>query len=184
MPSGLRRYQQAKDFHFITFSCFQRKPKLATPEARAAFEVSLEQTRRKYGLYITGYVVMPEHVHLLLSEPEHTSLATALQALKQSVSRTQALRAAEPFWLPRYYDFNVFTEAKQTEKLRYIHRNPVTRGLVMKPEDWSWSSFRHWSTGEPGTVEIESPWTARRRGGLPTSLRYSANPTPTPGAPS
>jgi len=49
------------------------------------------------------------------------------------------------------------------EKLRYIHRNPVERGLVTCPEDWAWSSFRHYLTGESGTVEIESHWTARRR---------------------
>jgi putative transposase len=106
---------------------------------------------------------MPEHVHLLVSEPEDRTLATALQALKQSVSRTVALRSARPFWEPRYYDFNVWTAKKQIEKLKYLHRNPVTRGLVAKPEDWEWSSFRHYATGVEGTVEIESEWTARRR---------------------
>jgi putative transposase len=51
------------------------------------------------------------------------------------------------------------------EKIRYIHLNPVRRGLVEKPEDWPWSSYRHYSTGEQGAVEIESFWTAARRGG-------------------
>ena len=60
---------------------------------------------------------------------------------------------------PGYYDFNVPTQAKFVEKLRYIHRNPVTRGLVKKPEDYPWSSFRHWATGQSGRVEIESHWT-------------------------
>ena len=106
---------------------------------------------------------MPEHVHLLVSEPEKSLLATALQALKQSVSRTLALRQTEPFWQARYYDFNVWTEKKHIEKLRYIHRNPVVRGLVEKPEQWDWSSFRHHATGVEGTVEIESRWTARQR---------------------
>jgi len=49
------------------------------------------------------------------------------------------------------------------EKLRYIHRNPVNRGLVARPEDWPWSSFRHYATGETGVVEIESQWTVRKR---------------------
>ncbi len=106
---------------------------------------------------------MPEHVHLLLSEPEDGTLATALQALKQSVSRTLALRSPKPFWQARYYDFNVWTAKKETEKLKYLHRNPVARGLVPRPEDWQWSSFRHYATGVEGTVEIESEWTARRR---------------------
>ena len=73
------------------------------------------------------------------------------------------MRGTEPFWHARYYDFNVWTEPKRIEKLRYMHRNPVARGLVAKPEDWLWSSFRHYATGIFGPVEIESDWTARRR---------------------
>jgi putative transposase len=112
---------------------------------------------------VAGYVVMPEHIHLLVTEPEDEPLSTALQAIKQSVSRTLALRAPEPFWQARYYDFNVWSEKKRIEKLRYIHRNPMRRGLVEKPEDWKWSSFRHYATGVEGAVEIESEWTARKR---------------------
>ncbi|MFZ0305079.1 MAG: transposase [Terracidiphilus sp.] len=163
MPTGLRRYQKTKDLHFVTFSCYRRKPRLGGPAAKALFERALERTRCAYGLCVIGYVVMPEHVHLLLSEPERTQLATALQSLKQSVSRRLALRHSEPFWQARYYDFNVWTERKRIEKLRYIHRNPVSRGLAARPEDWPWSSFRHYATGVEGPVEIESEWTAQRR---------------------
>jgi REP-associated tyrosine transposase len=163
MPWGLHRYQQTKDLHFITFSCYRRRPKLATAERRDTFERSLEQVRLQYRLYITGYVAMPEHVHLLLSEPPDAPLAKALQSLKQSVARTLALRSAEPFWQARYYDFNVYNERKRIEKLRYMHRNPVNRGLVAAPEDWAWSSFRHWATGLEGVVEIESNWTSLKR---------------------
>jgi putative transposase len=101
------------------------------------FERSLEQTRPAYLFYVLGYVVMPEHVHLLLTEPQTKALSSALQALKQSVSRSLALRAAEPFWQTRYYDFNVWSEDKRVEKLRYMHRNPVVRGLVARPEEWA-----------------------------------------------
>ncbi len=131
--------------------------------SRAIFEGSLERVRRELGLLVYGYVVMPEHVHLLVSEPERVLLSRALQSLKQSVARTLALRAKDSFWLARYYDFNVASEQKFLEKLRYIHRNPVTRGLVAHPEDWAWSSFRHYASGDAGVVEIESQWTARRR---------------------
>jgi putative transposase len=86
-----------------------------------------------------------------------------VQGIKQSVSRKLALRAAEPFWQERYYNFNVWSERKRVEKLRYIHRNPVTRGLCADPHEWPWSSFRHYGFGEVGTVEIESRWTAQRR---------------------
>jgi len=59
----------------------------------------------------------------------------------------------KPFWQARYYDFNVFTQAKHVEKLKYMHRNPVTRGQVAKPEDWPWSSFRHYATGKKGMAD-------------------------------
>jgi putative transposase len=163
MPWGLRRSHPSEQLHFVTFSCYHRQPKLATGQARSVFEQSLEQTRRAYSLCVLGYVAMPEHEHLLLTEPQIKALSSALQALKQSVSRTLALRAAEPFWQARYYDFNVWGEEKRVEKLRYMHRNPVARGLVARPEEWAWSSFRHYATGVEGTVEIESEWTARKR---------------------
>jgi putative transposase len=99
------------------------------------FEVALEQAHRQYGFFVTGYVIMPEHVHLLLSEPERGTLARALQAVKQSVARRLIARRPH-FWQARYYDFNVWTKRKRIEKLRYMHRNPVKRGLVEKPEDW------------------------------------------------
>lgn len=67
------------------------------------------------------------------------------------------------FWQPRYYGFNVDTKKKRLEKLAYMHWNPVRRGLVKKPQQWPWSSFRHCLTGEEGVVEIESQWTARKR---------------------
>jgi putative transposase len=176
MPKGLRRFQQTRQMHFITFSCYRRQPKLSTVRARNILEHSLEKTRRVYRFCVAGYVVMPEHVHLLLTEPESSPLATALQALKQSVSRTLSLRAPEPFWQARYFDFNVWSEAKRIEKLRYLHRNPVARGLVEKPQDWPWSSFRHYATGFEGVVEIESEWTARKRESMGIRLKVRAGP--------
>jgi putative transposase len=162
MPRGLVRFQQTGDFHFLTFSCYHRLPNLNTVAARDLFESALEQIRRRYNLLVAGYVVMPEHVHLLVSEPRRGLLARSAQALKLSVSLR---RAERPFWQPRYYDFNVHNEEKRIEKLRYMHRNPVVRGLVARPEDWLWSSFRHYASGLEGTVKIESYWTAVRRGG-------------------
>ncbi len=118
MPLGLKRYQQARHLHFITFSCYKRQPKLGTGFRRFVFEEALEQARRKYGFFVTGYVVN---------------------------------------------DFNVWSERKRIEKLRYMHRNPVKRGLVTHPQDWLWSSFRHYATGVEGVVEIESQWTFSRK---------------------
>jgi putative transposase len=97
-----------------------------------------------------------------VSEPRKGLLSRAIQALKLSVSMR---RRERPFWQARYYDFNVHTADKIVEKLRYMHRNPVVRELVQKPDDWAWSSYRHYESGAMGRVEIESTWTAAQRGG-------------------
>jgi putative transposase len=173
MPWGLKRFQECRQVHFLTFSCYRRRPNLNNDAARDTFVSALERVRVYHQLCVYGYVIMPEHVHLLVNEPEHGTLAQALQSLKQGVARRLALRAKDSFWQARYYDFNVWSEKKFIEKLRYIYRNPVHRGLVARPEDWQWSSFRHYASGEIGVVEIESQWTAsrRERSGLPLSLR-------------
>src|SRR5438876_9490470 len=104
--------------------------------------------------------------------PARASLAVAIQMLKQIVSyQLHKLAAGGPFWQARYYDFNVWSERKRIEKLRYIHRNPVKRGLVESPEQWAWSSFRHYISGVEGMVEIESQWTARKRERLGLALQ-------------
>lgn len=160
MARGLERRYGFGHHHFVTFSCYKRQPFFAKASARDVFESSLEAMRRKYRFTVDSYVVMPEHVHLLVSEPEQATLSVAMQALKVSVYRRLKRR---PFWLPRFYDFNVYTDRKRLEKRRYIHRNPVIRGLVDHPRDWSWSSYRHWETGADGAVEIESTWMFAKR---------------------
>ena len=187
MPWGLKRYQQAGDLHFLTFSCYRRQPLLASAYAKQWLEAALEQARRQYDFYVVGYVIMPEHVHLLVSEPlrlrsgqaPRSTLARALQAMKQSVAR-RLIGEGKHFWQARYYDFNVWTPKKWIEKLRYMHRNPVKRGLVEKPEDWTWSSFRHYMTGAEGAVEIESEWTGRKRERMGITLRVRVTELPHP----
>ncbi len=83
MPKGLIRVQNAGQFHFITFSCYRREPLLACDGGYSVFEHELESTRSRYGFVVLGYVLMPEHVHLLLNEPPVSSLAVILQVLKQ-----------------------------------------------------------------------------------------------------
>jgi putative transposase len=174
MAKGLVRYQQCGCFHFVTFSCYRRQPLLGTATAYGVFERALEAARVQYCFVVAGYVLMPEHVHLLVGEPRRSSLSVALQVLKQQTSRTLKQRGEVQFWQRRYYDFNVWSEEKRVEKLRYMHRNPVRRGLAEKPEEWLWSSFRHYATGQLGVVEIESQWTAfRREDKLPEHFSYT-----------
>ncbi len=176
MPSHLKRYQQTGDFHFLTISCHARKPYLGNAESRDLFERTLEHVRQTYVFHVFGYVVMPEHVHLLVSEPKRGTLDHAIQSLKTSVSKQSKQK---PFWLPRYYDFNVQSEGKRVEKLRYMHRNPVVRGLVAHPQDWPWSSFLHYLTGDSGIIEIESHWTAGKRAGLKIPKEFHPPLAPT-----
>ena len=146
---------------------------LGTVRARDLFLKILEQVRRRWAASMVGYVVMPEHVHLLLSEPRKGTLAKLLQVLKQRVSHAMRgrrrrrvsgqLSLAFPvssaelrrFWQRRYYDFNVYSAQKIREKLDYIHSNPVKRKLVMHPKDWPWSSWAYYARGEQGVVRIE-----------------------------
>ena len=75
MPSGLRRFQESAQSHFVTFSCYQRRPYLATSNLCDEFIQTLEDMRAGFQMCVYGYVVMPEHVHLLLSEPRRASAA-------------------------------------------------------------------------------------------------------------
>ena len=150
MSTGLIRLQNKGHDHFITFSCFRHRPILGTPQSRDTFLQLLEQFRLSYKFKVTGYVIMPDHAHLLLSEPETKPLSTAIQVLKQTFSRT---RPEPEVWEPRYYDFNVYTTARRTEKLSYIHLNPVRRGLVTDPAHWPWSSYHLYCTNESCVVQ-------------------------------
>jgi putative transposase len=154
MPTGLTRYYGSNDLHFITCSCYQRRPLLDTPRRRNLFLEILEQTRQRYRFVIAGYVVMPEHFHLLLSEPQVGTPSTVMQVLKQRFSRQISKQVTPPIWQKRFYDFNVWTEYKRIEKLHYMHRNPVKRGLVEEPQHWEWSSFRFYLYGEAGRVRV------------------------------
>lgn len=180
MPSRLHRYYGAGYSHFITTSCYRRLPLLGSACNRDLFLHVLEQTRRCYHFVVVGYVVMPEHIHLLLTEPERANPSVVMQALKQSFARKllRRIRArvdsrqstlwnspleSGHIWQARFYDFVVFSEHKRIEKLRYMHHNPVKRGLVLEPQQWRWSSYRHYACGEPGPVMVNEPRKAELR---------------------
>jgi putative transposase len=137
---------------------------LGTERARNLFLTKLAEVRGRYDFGLLGYVVMPEHIHLLISEPNVGSPSTVMQVLKQRVSRAMhrarksrmslaqerseeeaGNRKREPFWQRRFYDFNVWSVKKKNEKMNYMHFNPVKRGLVEHPKDWAWSSYGFYS---------------------------------------
>jgi putative transposase len=168
MPKGLRRWYGGGDYHFITCSCYNRQPFLGSATRRDLFLKILEEVRQRYEFAVVGYVVMPEHFHILIGEPDDGNVGLMMQVLKQRVSRRCRATGQSKigvknsgdgrppsFWLPRSYDFNVYSGKKIAEKLDYMHHNPVTRGLVKSPEQWRWSSFRYYALNEEGMVRIE-----------------------------
>ena len=180
MPNRLRRYYGAGYSHFLTTSCYQRLPLLGNATNRDLFLQVLAQVRRRYRFAMIGYAVMPEHVHLLLTEPERGNPSVVMQAIKQGFARRLLARLRwleQPrqlslwsgpvergrIWQPRFYDFVVFSEKKRVEKLRYMHGNPVKRGLVLEPKQWRWGSYRHYAFDEAGPVVVNAPQRAEMR---------------------
>lgn len=167
MPHNLRRQTGRGDLHFINFCCYQRRAFLCSEEARNIAVQLVNEVRQKYGFALLGYVFMPEHVHLLISESGSVPPSIVVQVFKQRVSRH--IRGAEPvaknelaiaeqdvlrFWQRRYYDFNIHTIYKLTEKLDYMHKNPVTRKLVAHPKDWPWSSWAFYA-GQEALLQMD-----------------------------
>jgi putative transposase len=134
MPRGLKRYYGKHDLHFITVSCYRRLPLLGSARVRDLFVKILDDVRNTYGFALVGFVVMPEHVHLLIGEPTKGTPSTVLQVVKQRVSRdTRQMRrqrivgqfrfqfggedSLPQFWQRRFFDFNVRSDRKKIEKL-------------------------------------------------------------------
>ncbi len=173
MPAGLKRIYGRGHLHFLTFSCYKRLPFLKSSRSRDIFVQELGRLRTELGFRLIGYVVMPEHVHLLVDEPPGATPSIVLHRLKLRVAKRLRKRRrrvpaaqislpfeeckerAPSFWQPRFHDFNVYSSGKKAEKLDYMHANPVKRGLANHPKDWPWSSwaFHH---GRPALLTLDS----------------------------
>jgi putative transposase len=170
MRNKLERRYGRGHLHFITCSCHRRRSLLGTARKRDAFLRILNEVRERYQFWLVGYVAMPEHIHLLISEPQVGPPSTVMQFLKQRVAQSlrrkgrrrtnqdqMRLWSAAPvetprsFWQRRFYNFNVWSRKKRIERLNYMHRNPAKRGLVAEPGLWAWSSYRFYQYGETST---------------------------------
>lgn len=199
VPRNLKRYYGAGNLHFITCSCYHRQPVLGSARRRDLFLTVLEEVRERYAFVALGYVVMPEHFHLLLCEPQRGTPSTVMQALKLGFARRvlgiahrrrnqpTLWTTTEPahVWQRRFYDFNVWTERKRIEKLRYMHRNPVKRGLVLEPEQvaleqLSFLCLRGSGSGEGQRLgNTQDEGASRRRIVASTSCDWMRCPGPT-----
>ncbi len=164
MKNRLERRHGQHHLHFITCSCYRRRAFFGSAHRRGVLLKLLDEVRRRYQFLLVGHVGMPEHIHLLISEPKIGTSSTVLQVLKQRVSRALPRRQRKNrkqlclwaeahdrqrrFWQRRFYDFNVWSRKKRIEKLHYMHMNPVRRGLVFEPGLWPWSSYRFYQYRE------------------------------------
>ena len=172
MTHKLIRHYGRSHLHFITFTRYRRLPLLRSLPARNAFVQILGETRDRYGFSLVGHVVMPEHIHLLISEPAKGTPSTVIQVLKPRVSRRLRRKRRKPagqfrlafaggddspprFWQRRIYDFNVWSLKKRVEKLHCMHMNPLKRKLVDHPRDWPWSSFSFYSNLKQGLIRVD-----------------------------
>ena len=163
--------------HFFTYSCVHRWPLLSRERTRRWVLHAMENTRQKLDVALWAYVIMPEHVHLLCfpREPVYRC-EQILASLKRSVSATakeflvtsgnqlwlERLTVTHPhrvvfqFWQPGGgYDRNVWQSRSVPPMMEYVHGNPVRRGLVSDPLDWSWSSARYWHDGS-GPLKMDA----------------------------
>jgi len=182
MLKGLKRHYGQGDLHFVTFFCYHGRRYLETVRERNVFLRMLEEARRKFDFRLIGYVILPEHVHLLVSEPKKGNVSRVLQVLKQRVSRAMRRRKRRGaksqlslkfgdsmtedrrFWQRRFYDFNVWSDAKRKEKPHFftrdreavnMHANPVRERLVKHPKEWPRSSFSFYARDEQGLIRID-----------------------------
>ena len=142
MPRGQKQVYGKGELHFITMTCYRQQPKLGVEKHRDLFLQLLEEVRAKFRFTVAGYVVMPDHVHLLITEPERDTAEAAMAMLRQRYGRryNTSARTDEQVWETKYQDTHVFTPERIAERLRFMHEQPVKAGLVESAAEWGWSS--------------------------------------------
>jgi putative transposase len=164
-----RIYDEELHAQFVTFSCYHRRRLLDHPYCRQVVIAILAEELEKRDGICCGFVIMPNHVHATVWFPATGCVSSFMQNWKSRSSRqlktflrgqlkeyAKSLDLKQPFWQPKYYPFNLYSEKKATEKLDYMHINPVCAGLVDKPCDWQWSSARYYMQDKP--VEVPMGW--------------------------
>ena len=171
-----KRFDVPWEAHCLTFSCYRRRPFLSDNRSPMWVIESLNAARNKGLFDLWVYVILPEHVHLVLLPLNGSRISTILQAIKQPVARraVACVRTEHPtflclmadiqptgrttyrFWQRGGgYDRNLRTPSDIHEKIHYLHNNPIRRGLVEQASDWPWSSYRAWEEGLDEPIRID-----------------------------
>jgi putative transposase len=156
--------------HFITFSCHHRRNYLEPDHVKRIVIGHLGSRLSLHKGLCLGYVVMPNHVHVMVWFPEPGQLSDFVGKWKDQSARTiqsfyqskrpeywRLVEEPDSIWQGGYYDFNIWSRDKVLEKLTYMHENPVRAGLVMRAVDWPWSSARWYADRRPVGLAIQWP---------------------------
>lgn len=146
--SRLRRIANRDRFFFVTTNILRTNAPLSDLERTSLLEV-LDSLRASGAFWLFGYIVMPDHLHLLI-RPNNLDLEASVRAAKSIAAMRIMRRRGKrgPLWQPRYFD-NIIRHVREFwEKLEYIHNNPVSAGLVTRLEDWRWSSYVAYAQGD------------------------------------
>ena len=176
---NLFKSREPNTFHYVTSVCFNRVPVFRSDTACELFIQAFSQTREHCRFKLVGYVIMPDHVHLILN-PLNCNISVVMRRLKSTSARSildwlrqggsagtlsnLALRRAQAkshthaLWQKDFSSIDLFTPRFIQQKLNYIHLNPVRGRLCAHPAEWKWSSYRAYLPHAPGTVPIEVDW--------------------------
>ena len=158
MPLRHRDLQNSGTF-FITTSTYNKIVRFRKNEDFEIVLNNIEFYRIRDNITIHGYVVMPNHLHLLLTIPESGSISSFVRDMKKRIAFEYFCDRnlkSHKFWQNRFDDVYIYSEDVFRIKLNYIHNNPVKAGFVKKPEDWKYSSANYYSTTKTYIVEVHS----------------------------
>jgi len=180
MPIYHRIYSPG-ELQFIASSTYRRTQVFRSRRFCEFFVQRLEEVRQKLGYLLIGWVLMPEHFHLLLKPQPAETTPRVVKELKEETAKRilKVLRENLGFpwcrkifsrlslpptvhdeshfrlWNRRFHPFDVYSEEKRLEKLNYMHNNPVKRGLVNSPGDWPWSSWRYYYLQDSSVLRMD-----------------------------
>ena len=154
--SRLRRWLLSGKIFFITCNLLRTRLRFIDADF-VCLAQAFQGVRVRRGFLLTGYVFMPDHWHALMVPRAGDTLPRLMDSLKVAAMRRINARRGkrEPLWQPRYFDEVIRTVKQYRDALQYMHFNPVAKGLVLKPEDWPWSSLRWYDGSGEAPLEID-----------------------------
>ena len=151
----IRRYFIPNAIYFITSVTHNRQPVFRNPVNIRIFFETLSIVQTHYPHDLQAYVLLPDHFHFLI-KPEDRTISQIMQSFKRNVTlnvkKYHKLECKVTLWQHRFYDHVIRNHADYEKHFHYIHYNPVKHGLVDRPEDWEWSSYRYYI--EKGLYDI------------------------------